>query len=157
MEMYEFCSTWVEYDELLLETLLQIVGVAGYILLSVALSEGSLLDSPNEKSIKHPSIEQSWTHRYLSKRLQFFIVLQEEGQILETDINIWITTKTPMFLFSLFSSRESMLVNFIFYLACLISHEYATIWVTSAHFRLRSLKSREEFGIDERRFGMFEL
>lgn len=44
--------------ELPLENLLQIVGVAGYILLSVAPSAGSLLYSSNEKSIRCPSIEQ---------------------------------------------------------------------------------------------------
>ena len=50
-----------------------------------------------------------------------------------------------------------MLVNFIFYLVCLISHENTTILVASAHFRLRSLKSREELGMYETGFGVFEL
>ena len=56
-EIDELCSTWAEYEELPLETLLQIVGVAGYILPSIALSEESLLYSPNERTIRRPSIE----------------------------------------------------------------------------------------------------
>ena len=44
-------------EELPLEILLQIVGVAGYILLSIAPSEESLLYSPNERSIRRPSIK----------------------------------------------------------------------------------------------------
>jgi hypothetical protein len=56
-EIDEFCSTWAEYEDLPLENLLQIVGVAGYILLSVAPSEESLFYSPNERLIRRPSIE----------------------------------------------------------------------------------------------------
>ena len=50
-----------------------------------------------------------------------------------------------------------MFVDLVFDLIGLVRHEYATIGVACAHFGLGTLKSREEFGVDQSWLGVLEL
>ena len=50
-----------------------------------------------------------------------------------------------------------MLVDLTFDLVRSIRHEDARIRVRSAHFRLGTLERREELGVDQGRFRIFEL
>jgi len=50
-----------------------------------------------------------------------------------------------------------MFVDLVFDLIGLVRHEYAAIGVACAHFGLGTLKSREEFGVDQSWLGVLEL
>lgn len=94
---------------------------------------------------------------HLAKLCKLFVVVQEERQILVGNIDLGITSETAMLFFSLLSSRESVGINLLFDLVRLVGHENACIGIARAHFRLRTLKGREEFRVDERWFGVLEL
>ena len=47
---------------------------------------------------------------YLSDLLQLFVILHEEGEVHEGNVYVWVTTKLPVFLDCVFSSRECVLV-----------------------------------------------
>ena len=88
---------------------------------------------------------------------QLLIIVQHERQILITDIHIWVTAQPPVFLLCLPSAAEPMLVDLIFNLVRSIRHEDARIRIRSAHFCLGTLQRRKEFGVNQSRFGIFEL
>ena len=50
-----------------------------------------------------------------------------------------------------------MLINLVLNLIWFICHEDTTIGIARTHFRLRTLKSGKEFGVDESRFWELEL
>jgi len=50
-----------------------------------------------------------------------------------------------------------VLVDLILDLIWLVCHENATVWVAGAHFRLRTLESGEELGVDESGFGVLQF
>lgn len=50
-----------------------------------------------------------------------------------------------------------MTVYLVLDLIWFVRHENAAVGVASTHFRLWSLKSRKEFGVEKRRLGVLEL
>jgi len=50
-----------------------------------------------------------------------------------------------------------MFINLVLDLVWSICHKDTSVCVARTHFRLRTLESGEEFGVDEGRFGVLEL
>ena len=62
-----------------------------------------------------------------------------------------------MLLLRLLSSREAVFIDLILDLIRRIAHEDTRVRIGRAHFRLWALEGREELGVDQGRFGVFEL
>ncbi len=71
--------------------------------------------------------------------LQLIIIIQEEAQILETDIHVWIAAQSPVLFFCLLSSGETMLIDFILDLPNRVCHKNTGVGIRGAHLGLRTL------------------
>lgn len=77
------------------------------------------------------------------------IIIFQEPQVLIRHIHIRIATQPPMFLLSLLTPTEPMLIDLILDLTGSVRHIDRGIGVAGAHLRLRALQRREELGVDE--------
>ena len=62
-----------------------------------------------------------------------------------------------MLLFCLLPPTKPVPINLILDLIRSVRHEDTRIHIGGTHFRLRTLEGGEELGVDQRRFGVFEL
>lgn len=111
---------------------------------------------------------------HLSDFLQPLIILQEKLQIHKRNVHIWIATKLAVFLYSVFTTRESVFVdlkwhvktpvtnilmlfksldpsvvrtNLILDLFRRVREEYGGVWVAGAHLGLSPLKRWKKRGV----------
>jgi hypothetical protein len=94
---------------------------------------------------------------HLPDPCQLIIIVQEERQVLVTNIHLRISSKLPMFLQRLPSPGEPMLIDLILDLRWRVRHIDTRIRIRCAHLRLWTLKSGEELGVYEGWFGVSEF
>ena len=93
----------------------------------------------------------------LSDSRKFVIVIQEEAQVLISNIYLRVTPILAMLFLRLTTTRKAMPVDFVLDLVEGIVHKYTRVRVRCAHLGLRALQRGEETRVNECRFGIFEF
>lgn len=128
-----------------------------------SVNQAHLLDLANHLHQHCGTAFLQLSRRHLSRRipfsnvLQLLIVVQEKGKILEAHIHVAVSAPQPMQLDRVATTRESVLLYFVFDLRGGISKQNRGVGDARRHFRAGALKRGEEFGVDQGGFLVFEL
>ena len=87
---------------------------------------------------------------------ELVVVLEEEGQVLERDVDVGVPALLAMLLKRRSSTRERVLVDLVLDLLLRVRHEDARRVDTGRHLALRAEQRRDELGVDKRRLLVLE-
>ena len=88
---------------------------------------------------------------------QLFVILEEEAQVLVTDVDVRVPAKPSVLFLRLAPATEPVAVDLVLDLIRRIIHVYARVGVRRAHLGLRALQRGEEFGVQQRRLWVPQL
>lgn len=87
----------------------------------------------------------------LSNLLEFFIILQEEAQVVVWNVHGQVSPLFTLLLCSRLTAREGVFIDFVFNLVLCVSQQDAAVWVRGGHLSPEAVESWEELRVDTAR------
>lgn len=102
-------------------------------------------------------MQRNRSETYCGNLGQEVIVLFIKRQVLECNIDIWVSTILTVKLFSVTTSREPVLVDLVLDLVGRVGHVNSGVGVGCRHFSLCALERRKELAVQQSWLGVLEL